>query len=386
MVQGDTHSGPDELKTEEEKRREQAEQKERICQSELDANQQVEELKNTTRSVGPAIDRIFTPPPEGTVENPGPGEKIGGFEESEPTDSDLPLPDGRDKEHPSDRFDNRETFGSIPPLPSKEQVPHPDQPGLGQPGFAGVDMATGPDHTAVSIPGSEEVSVPAFAWDGEEPVMIPESVIGDVNLVSFIAPTDTTDVIMIEGVRHEDLFLDADTGEVLGIITPGDGPFVVKDRESAEWVLRKITEAEAAIKAEAEMLEVVASRIKGKIKALKARSAWFSTRFKSELAVVAKASLQGKKRNVDFTWGRIGFRKSKEKLEVEDKDKAIGFLEDTEGCEDAVKTEKSVLIRNLPPEVRHTLLNSPLARKEGGFTWTPADPDVFYIKTGIEKA
>ncbi|MEN6537404.1 MAG: host-nuclease inhibitor Gam family protein [Bryobacteraceae bacterium] len=144
----------------------------------------------------------------------------------------------------------------------------------------------------------------------------------------------------------DDLWIDADTGEVVGLATP----FQVNDEDSANWVLEKIMNAEADIAREQMKLRAIQERSQANVKRLDRRVEWLKARFGPELEEFASKQLEGKKsRTLNLLFGKLSFRKNAGGIRVADEMPAIEWAKAK--CPDAVKVKESFLISSLSPDV-----------------------------------
>jgi len=127
--------------------------------------------------------------------------------------------------------------------------------------------------------------------------------------------------------------VDLDTGEVLGfaIIPLGKEEFDVTDVESAEWVLRKMLEAKAAIEAVHQTADVILARnilaaAEGLTKPHANKLKWLTERFGSQIKDVAKANLPAKGKTWRSLYGHVAFRLVKAQLEVVAESRAAKWL------------------------------------------------------------
>jgi hypothetical protein len=127
--------------------------------------------------------------------------------------------------------------------------------------------------------------------------------------------------------------VDSDTGEVLGFVDPpqGKSDFAVVDVPSAEWVMRKLLEADSIIKAIDQSADVQLARsILANADSLKAphekKIEWLQTCFGPALESVAKENLPKKGKTWQTLYGSIAFRSIKPKLEIRAVDRASAWL------------------------------------------------------------
>ncbi len=104
--------------------------------------------------------------------------------------------------------------------------------------------------------------------------------------------------------------------------------FAVTDESKANWVLKQMAEAQARIDATQAMIaeEIAAINKRGEeiLKPYQGRVEFFQTAFGTQLADWAKQQLDGRKeKSIKLLHGTIGFRKSADKLIIDDESKAI---------------------------------------------------------------
>lgn len=122
-------------------------------------------------------------------------------------------------------------------------------------------------------------------------------------------------------------------GEILGLAEAPQGKtdFAVTDVESAEWVLRKMLEAQSAIEAIDQTSDVILARsILANAEKLKkphiAKIAWLETCFRDGLEAVARQNLPKKGKTWQTLFGSISFRAVKAKLDIRATDRAAQWL------------------------------------------------------------
>lgn len=127
--------------------------------------------------------------------------------------------------------------------------------------------------------------------------------------------------------------VDPETGEVLGFEEPPQQKqdFEVVDVESAEWVMRKMLEADSAIKAVDGAADVILARSileqSDKLKAPhRKKIEWLQARFGHDLEMVARANLPKKGKTWSCLYGSVSFRAVKAKLDIKVLDRACKWL------------------------------------------------------------
>jgi hypothetical protein len=141
----------------------------------------------------------------------------------------------------------------------------------------------------------------------------------------------------------EGFVIDPETGEVIRHIGQ---PFAVVDRNSAEWVLAKLMDADAAIFAEQTRLAVVTENIQARIKGYARRRDWLRARFAGELEQYATGQIAGQKaRTLTLDHGKISFRKTPGGTAVTDMAAAVIWAK--ANAPEAVKVTETVLVTPL---------------------------------------
>jgi hypothetical protein len=175
-------------------------------------------------------------------------------------------------------------------------------------------------------------------------------------------------------IRVDDFYIDADTGEVLGMMEPAER-FHVHDQHSAEWVLSKRFDIEARKYALERQKAALIANMDVLIAEQDARLKWLDMRFAGELRDWAAQMLAGlKTRTLKTPFGRLSFRKTPAKITVVDADKALEWA--WEHHPQAVKTSHRFLISEvtLPTE----------ALPAGIFESVP-EGETFTINTSVGK-
>lgn len=181
--------------------------------------------------------------------------------------------------------------------------------------------------------------------------------------------------------------LNPDTGEILEYMDQPIGPverdfqFYVHDRASAEWVLEKLSEAEAEVAAIEKRKKTLLANLEAMGRPAGHRVTWLRRRFEDELKAWAEKELEGEKtRSIRTPFGQLAFRKVNERIKVDDEEAAIAWAKKHQP--DAVKTTEKILVSELP-----VLLGfdpDEPAKAPPGCHLEPAH-DSFTVKTGFEK-
>ena len=191
--------------------------------------------------------------------------------------------------------------------------------------------------------------------------------------------------IVIDG-----FIIDQETGEILG--HAGVKPqFQVNDQASLEWVLERILNAEAEVKAVDQTPAVIAARAilenSEKIKAERTRRVdWLRTRFSPEIGEYLKTALTGKSRSLKTIFGTVGLRTVKGGLRVKDEEAALECAK--VGWPNAVVTTEKFQISKLTDDQKSNLIrafseNSATAMATVAFEVKP-DVETIKIDTGAE--
>lgn len=126
------------------------------------------------------------------------------------------------------------------------------------------------------------------------------------------------------------------------IASEQDEKFHITSESKADWVIKKIT----AVDDEIDRLEEQHRR---RVKQLENEKTFFEERFSRELEAFVKANLDGRKKSIDFPHGRAGFRKSRETIEIVDKDRNLEWAK--KNCPNAVRkreyTTKTEQVKHL---------------------------------------
>lgn len=169
--------------------------------------------------------------------------------------------------------------------------------------------------------------------------------------------------------------VDSETGEVLGL-AHAESEFHVTDRTSAEWVLDKIGQNEAALTAIEQRRAAVNANLDRQADAVRRRAAWLDARFGGELRTWANEQLAtSKRKSIQLDFGKIGFRTTKGSVKVQDAVAAVAWLKERWPC--AVQMEPKILVSNIPDTLRGQL-------PANAFDYEPP-AEKFFVTTGREK-
>jgi len=143
-----------------------------------------------------------------------------------------------------------------------------------------------------------------------------------------------------------------------------DEDFHITSEDKADWVIKKIT----GVDDEIDRLEEQHRR---RVKQLENEKQFFKERFGKELKAFVRANLDGRKKSIDFVHGRAGFRKSRETIEIVDKEANLDWAK--ENCPDALR-EKEWTIKT--PQIK---LMKETGEMPDGTALKPAK-DRFFVK------
>lgn len=123
--------------------------------------------------------------------------------------------------------------------------------------------------------------------------------------------TTQSEAIVVDGYR-----IDPETGEVLGHVTATD-VFHVHDRDTAEWVLQRMQEADAQASAIRLRRAAILELLETQETEYTRRRQWLEVRFGQELADWARGELVGKRtKTLTTDYGQIAFRSVAGRLAV----------------------------------------------------------------------
>lgn len=160
--------------------------------------------------------------------------------------------------------------------------------------------------------------------------------------------------------------IDAETGEVLEYIPPKPG-FSVKDEDSADWVLKKILEADNEIqRIEARYQELIRTANSKKQRLIE----WFEPQLKE----YAKQHVSDKVKSLKLFYGTLSFRTVPERIHVDAKDEEL--VESVKRYfPECIKVKEEVSLKELDDDKRRALLEKHVS----GVTVLPEE-ERFYIK------
>jgi len=187
-------------------------------------------------------------------------------------------------------------------------------------------------------------------------------------------PTQEQTVIEIDGYLVNEL------GEVVGMTSQPKPEFHVEDAESADWVLKKICDAESEAARIQLVLASVKERLETEVKAQLRRAEYLKYRFGGELEHFAKENLPSGKKTWKGVWGEVSFRTTKPRLDIVDEARAIEWAKSSSDCATAVKVTEKLNKSELPIETVELLLNDPESAAVAGFDVIPASESMT-IKT-----
>jgi len=155
---------------------------------------------------------------------------------------------------------------------------------------------------------------------------------------------------------------DDETGEYMGPVSNWiDGP--VDSLDVAMQVMRRHLELESAHAAKMAELEAVSENVRKLVRESASRLDWFKRRYQEEIAGFALTQLpRDREGNLKSkTWrtpyGTVSFRTSSPKIEVQDEEEALKWAE--RHCPAAVKVKRSILVSNIPADVKAAMIEKP---------------------------
>lgn len=124
--------------------------------------------------------------------------------------------------------------------------------------------------------------------------------------------------------------------------------FSVKDRSSAEWVMRKLAETEAEISEIQDSIEMEVARAAVRIRTrgeqiltpLRRRHQFFTLGYAKQLQDWARTQITDKKRSVKLIHGSVKFTRKPERVQVTDPEKALQWAKELD-LEDLIKSTES---------------------------------------------
>lgn len=158
-------------------------------------------------------------------------------------------------------------------------------------------------------------------------------------------------IIVIDG-----LLVDEETGEILGVA--GRPEFRVTDRASAEWVMERLLNAEAAIEAIDKTAAVIHARAilanaETMQKDHRRKLEWFHARFDTELGEWAKGELEGAKtRTVKTLYGSISLRTIQGRIALKSGEEALAAAMEFAQRVAPQAIRKELLISAIPSDVK----------------------------------
>lgn len=182
---------------------------------------------------------------------------------------------------------------------------------------------------------------------------------------------------------HDEVFwrLVSEHGEVLDTRVQPQERFRVHDQGSAEWVLRRMFEAEAAAAAARARADMLMRNAMAEVAHLDAEAKALHRRFDEELEAFTREALDGKKvKSIKTPWGKLALRKSQAKWIVVDEKAAIAWAR--EHAPAGVEDRPHLLIGRIPDPDEPA---KPHAVGDQALVWKPAR-DEFSVDTGHGKA
>lgn len=196
-----------------------------------------------------------------------------------------------------------------------------------------------------------------------------------------IVPQDAFDseAASVRAIELGGYWIDPETGEVLGVVEPKP-EFRVDSRSAAEWVLEKMSAAEAEMLAIQARKKALVEHLEIQRKAAERRRDYLLARFGPELEEFARQELAGQKgKTLTLDFGKVSFRAVAGKVTVADESRAM------EAFPEAVKVSTSFLISQVPKAKAEMLRDQgPDALLAAGLIWVEPSESVT-IDTGVSK-
>lgn len=164
---------------------------------------------------------------------------------------------------------------------------------------------------------------------------------------------------LVEAITSGSLVFSPTTGEVFAIRTPGE-KFEITDRDSAEWAMERIFEAEADLEALIRREEILLENLRSMRHPIEKRVEWLRARFAGELEEWARAELEGSKtRTVKTPFGKISFRGHGARISIADHDRALEWAKAREDVPDeAIKITEKLLISKIPEPIMEAAIDA----------------------------
>lgn len=144
-------------------------------------------------------------------------------------------------------------------------------------------------------------------------------------------------------VEIDGIVYDAETGEVLGTVKP---KFEVNDQESAEWVFKKLLDADAELAALAARKKALLENLGAMERNVQQRRDGLLYRFAPELENFARENLPKGKRTWTCPYGSVSFRATSGGIKVLDDALALEVAQ-TEGMQNAIKVTEAFRVSQL---------------------------------------
>ena len=179
-------------------------------------------------------------------------------------------------------------------------------------------------------------------------------------------------------IELDGYLVNPETGEVVGLV---DSTFHVTDEKTAEWVMEKMQEEDAAALALTARLQAIQDNLSTLRKRHENRRSYLETKFADELTAFARTQLDGKIKSWTCPYGTVAFRSTPQGLKVSDEELALQFAK--EFHPQAVKVTERFLISKLDKVSKDYLAVDEKMRTDYGFEVVPAGETVS-IKTGLK--
>lgn len=163
--------------------------------------------------------------------------------------------------------------------------------------------------------------------------------IDNADLLTILTDADDR----LTAVDGDGYIYDVETGEVID--RQATLPDVIACDADADAALEIRAEIDADIAAHDAKAKALLENLGRQRAALERRIKWWEWRFGSGLVAYARLKLRGKSRTVQFTWGRVSFRRTQPRRMILDMPKAVAWM--TSRDPEKVKTVQTVAIADV---------------------------------------
>ena len=161
---------------------------------------------------------------------------------------------------------------------------------------------------------------------------------------TLIPVTTEPEIVIVDGY-----YIDADTGEVLGLVGQPT-PWQPETLADAEWVMDKFQRADAEKLAIQARRAAIFEQLEAQEREVDGRRAYLESRFGAALQAIARRELSTAKiKTLKTTFGNLSFRIAPGSIKVLDTAKAVAWLRAV-GLSEAVKVTETVLVTPLKDE------------------------------------